>query len=476
MKHLYTERTMEEIRFGLLPMYLELYDRVSPQGRSEVEAFCEQIKSEFLRRGLHPETTAPCRIDSEFRQAVNAFENAGVCAIVTLHLAYSPSLEAIGALAGTALPIIVLDTTPDRDFGPSQDPARIRNNHGIHGVQDMCNLLMRHGKNFAIEAGHRETSDVIDRVCEHIKASAMAAAMKATRTGILGEKFEGMGDFSVPDDVLTELTGGPPVKLDAGEIASLTEAVSESDIETEMRDDLKRFIADGLDPETHRKSTIAALALRRWIEKENIDAFSVNFLHITRESGMPVMPFLEISKAMARRIGYAGEGDLLTASLVSALARLCGETTFTEMFCPDWAGNRIFLSHMGEVNIDLLAGKPELVCKPFPYTDADSPVVAAGCLKPGDAVLVNLAPVSDSSFRLILAPGRMHEAQNDRFKNSVRGWFEPRMPIADFLESYSRLGGTHHSALVYGTVTDLLRKFATFMGWETHVVTGARSL
>ncbi len=464
---------MKKITFGLLPLYLELYDRVSPQGRRDAEAFYEQIKEEFVGRGFQPRTVTPCRVAREFQHAVRSFENAGACAIVTLHLAYSPSLEAIGALAGTDLPLIVLDTTPCRDFGPTQDPAQIRNNHGIHGVQDMCNLLLRHGKNFTIEAGHWKTSDVIDRVCEHLRASAMAAAMKTTRTGIIGEAFEGMGDFSVPDDVLTELTDGPPVQPAAGEIASLTEAVPESAIGTEMRDDLKRFTADGLDPATHRTSTIAALALRRWLEKENIDAFSVNFLHITRESGMPVMPFLEISKAMARGIGYAGEGDLLTASLVSVLARYCGETTFTEMFCPDWAGNRIFLSHMGEVNVDLLADQPQLVCKPFPYTDADSPVIAAGCLKPGDAVLVNLAPASGSSFRLILAPGRMCGAREDRFKGSVRGWFGPQMPIADFLESYSRLGGTHHSALVYGTATGLLRKFATFMGWETHVVTGA---
>jgi L-arabinose isomerase len=51
------------------------------------------------------------------------------------------------------------------------------------------------------------------------------------------------------------------------------------------------------------------------------------------------------------------------------------ETTFTEMFCPDWKGNKIFLSHMGEINTDLCAEKAILQEKPFPYTDADNPVV-----------------------------------------------------------------------------------------------------
>lgn len=126
-------------------------------------------------------------------------------------------------------------------------------------------------------------------------------------------------------------------------------------------------------------------AARRWLEQENLTAFSVNFLAATRESGLPVVPFLEASKAMARGIGYAGEGDVLTAALVGALASICPQTTFTEMFCPDWAGESIFLSHMDEGNPELLAGRPQLLQKPFPWTDAGAPVVAAGRLRGGDA-------------------------------------------------------------------------------------------
>ena len=53
---------------------------------------------------------------------------------------------------------------------------------------------------------------------------------------------------------------------------------------------------------------------------------------------MDTMPFLEISKAMSRGIGYAGEGDLLTAALVGALLAAWPRTTFTEIFCADWKG------------------------------------------------------------------------------------------------------------------------------------------
>ena len=183
-------------------------------------------------------------------------------------------------------------------------------------------------------------------------------------------------------------------------------------------------------------------------------------------TGLPTVPFLEASKAMANGIGYAGEGDVLTASLVGALMSQYPETTFTEMFCPDWKSNRIFLSHMGEVNLDLLDGKPELVKCAFPIEDTNPPLFAAGRLKPGKATLVNLAPGKDNTYTLIMATVSVEKARDSKFKNSVRGWIKPTINIEDFLAEYSRAGGTHHLAMVYGKKIQVLSRFAKIMGWN----------
>jgi L-arabinose isomerase len=73
------------------------------------------------------------------------------------------------------------------------------------------------------------------------------------------------------------------------------------------------------------------------------------------------------------------------------------------MFCPDWKNNRIFLSHMGEMNINLTAEKPVLAEKDFPFTDAENPVADYGRFKEGKAVLVNLAPGHDNRYTLIVS-------------------------------------------------------------------------
>jgi L-arabinose isomerase len=462
---------MNEPSIGLLPLYLELYDRKLPASRARMEAFCRDVAGAFGKRGIHVTTAPVCRLKSEFARAVQAFEAAGVDAVVTLHLAYSPSLESAAVLAGTHLPLIVLDTTPAHAFGPDQDPAEIMYNHGIHGVQDLCNLLIRNGKPFVIEAGHWTQSDVVDRVIGHLPAARMAVRLATARVGLIGKPFVGMGDFSVTPARLRATIGAEVVVARPESLRKLVKQTGADEVRRELTNDAGRFDLRNLDGVAHERSVRTGLALRRWISEQRLTALSMNFEAAGKASGLPVMPFLELSKAMARGTGYAGEGDVLTAALVGALASTYPATTFTEMFCADWKGGRVFLSHMGEFNVDLADGKAVLAEPGFNFTPGESPVVPYGRLQGGAAVFVNLAPLPGNAFRLILAPGRMESVRGkDGFQKSVRGWFRPKLSVADFLTAYSRLGGTHHAALVYGADLEALRTFAEFSRLEVKVV------
>ncbi|HUV06908.1 MAG TPA: hypothetical protein VMX75_04205 [Spirochaetia bacterium] len=458
---------------GLLPLYLKLYDDAQGDRRRRIEEFYGIIAREFEKRNLNVVTSPICRLEKEFASAVKNFEESGVDAIVTLHMAYSPSLESAGVLAKTPLPVVVCDTTPTYSFGPGQEPEELMYNHGIHGVQDMCNLLIRNGKPFEIAAGHWERSDVLDRTVSLVRSARMASHMRRIRAGLIGRPFTGMGDFYVPADRLRETIGVETVTLSSEGYRRLVSEVKEDEIAREMEEDRKRFDTEGLNQEAWLRTVRTGLAVSRWIEKERLSAFSYNFLDIRRDEGFETVPFLAASKMMARGIGFAGEGDLLTASLVSTLALNNPDTSFTEMFCPDWEGNTVFLSHMGEMNCNLVEGKARLVEMNYSYSDADNPVFAAGRFRSGDILLVNLAPIGGAGYRLILAPVKIIDApEDDRWKTKIRAWFEPPMAVAEFLTRYSRVGGTHHLALTYkgasgeGT-TETIGTFGRMMGWET---------
>lgn len=458
-------------RIGLLSLYLALYDKALPDIRPQMEAFYAAMAEALTGCGLAVETAPVCRLRSEVSAAVSDFEAGGVDALVTLHLAYSPSLEAAEVLAGTSLPLIILDTTPDYGFGPDRHPDAIMYNHGIHGVQDLCNLLIRHGKAFHIEAGHWERSDVLDRIVSRAQSARMAAAMRTARAGRLGDPFPGMGDFVVPPETLQSTLGVVTVPADPAALHAYLPGPDDMAVAAELAADGRRFDSRGVDSEALTDAVRTGLALRRWLEAERLAALTINFLACNRASGLSTMPFLEIGKAMARGIGYAGEGDVLTAALMGALCSVYPRTTFTEMFCPDWAEERIFLSHMGEVNVDLLDGKAVLAEKPFPWTDVRDPVCPTGCLQGGRAVLVNLAPGPEEEYTLILAPVEMIAGgEPDLLRDTVHGWCRPAQSIDKFLAAYSHLGGTHHCVLVYDADLKALTGFGELMGWQVRIL------
>ncbi|MEW5817182.1 MAG: hypothetical protein AB1798_17535, partial [Spirochaetota bacterium] len=235
--------------------------------------------------------------------------------------------------------------------------------------------------------------------------------------------------------------------------------------------DRELFDTVGIPEEVHLRSIRAGLMLKKWVERENLSALSFNFLNVDQASGLETVPFLKASKLMAEGYGYAGEGDTLTAALVGALASGFPDTSFSEMFCPDWENNTIYLSHMGEVNYKLLAGKPKLIEMEYRFTNVKNPVLAAGRFKKGAVLITDLAPLPDNKYRLIIAPAQMIDIRGkDNMEKSVHGWFKPNLPIPDFLAEYSRLGGTHHLAISYNASLSAIKAFSRMMGWETVVL------
>lgn len=121
---------------------------------------------------------------------------------------------------------------------------------------------------------------------------------------------------------------------------------------------------------------------------------------------------------------------------------------------------------MGEMNTALSADKPKYMIKPMKYSDIDTTWLC-GTYKEGKATLINLLPIADNKFRVIVSLVDMRVPKCDKFRgSSTCGWFDPNKNIANFLEEYSNLGGTHHLCLMYGDARKTAETFAKTMGYE----------
>ena len=458
---------MNQPKIGYLPLYIKLYDD-NHQDRTPLVRYMETMICMLQSQGLEiVRTEEICRTKEEFARAAETFNRAGVDAVVTQHLAYSPSLESIDALLSLDAPIFVLDSTPDYQLVKTANYQNcIDNDHGIHGVQDMCCMLKKKHRDYTIFAGHALHSNVIAKVADACRAAAMAKAFRTARIGAVGGAFEGMGDFAVTPERLKKDFGIEVLEMTPEVTAASLAAVAPEQIAAEQAWDAQHCRWEVTSAENYQKSLLSGLAIRGWMQREALTACTVNFLTLDR-CGMPKMPFAECCKMMARGQGYAGEGDVLTAGLVGALLSQHPDTTFVEMFCPDWEQDVILLSHMAESNPRLAQWKPLLADMPFGYNSCGPTVGMYNCMRPGKAVYVNLAPMEDH-YQLIVTEGELCDLglMDGAYHRNTQGWFRPCMPVAEFLEQYSLAGGTHHSALVYHADAAQLKLFGKLLGFE----------
>lgn len=450
------------MKIGLLPLYIHIYDISCPEIRPRMEAFYETIAKQIEERGIEVVRTEDfCRLKPEFEQAVADFEATEVDAIVTLHMAYSPSLESIEALTKTDFPIIVLDTTETLEFTNEQDGGEIMYNHGIHGVMDMCSMLKRYGKPYAIAAGHYEESNVIDEACGLVKAAVAAKALSTAHVGLVGGAFEGMGDFTVDPAELKERFGIEVEDINAEVLKEYAAKVTAEEVEAEYALDKERFeFSTDMDWDKYKNIVKVCLGMRKCIEEKGLTAFSANFRNVKE------MPFIECCKAMERGVGYAGEGDGLTSAFVGALLNAYPETGFVEIFCPDWKNNILFLSHMGEVNYATTDGKP-LIGYKGGFVDT---YAGHARMKGGKGVYINISRDKDD-YQLLLAPAEMLSYEQDSMTDSMRGWMTPEKgTTAEFLKAHSVHGATHHSIFVYGTTVEEMEFFGKLLNMKIVVI------
>jgi L-arabinose isomerase len=468
--------------FGLL--FLD-----APFLEEQVEGFKERVQenSRWMAKRLG-EVFHPNRISfldlgiqntrKEIEKAIREAEDSGCQGLCLVFLSYSPSLSLEEPLCNTDLPLLFLDITVVESFIRKGSPKEMLYNHGIHGVQDILSLLVRRERPFFLVTGHLEDPQTTVDIARGSASMVLADRFRRSRVGTFGTYLKGMGDFQVSRDILRERYGVEVVDLDKEEIARMFKEESTGDVEkcsAEIRAEWNIPDSDHIDEGLLKNCCRFELAMRKMLQRHQLNALALNAEEYAGAPWGDFVPFLTFSRLMGEGIGYAGEGDILTAALVQTLlAAYPEDATFTEMFCPDWKEDLILLSHVGEANHRIAGAPIKAVQKRYALTQTDA-LSAAFPYKPGRCMLVNLVPPSaGGECTLITVEGEMiDEARLDlpksgegSFSGVIRGWFRPRRGIRDMLKEYSFAGGTHHLGLVYEEELKILNGFAQALGWK----------
>ena len=448
-------------KVGVLALTLELYETLVPDLRLERE--------EWLRRELLPalEPIADVTFGKAAftREDVDAqvaqLEADGAEALLVVLLTYSPSQIALPALSRTRLPILVWNTQELLAVDDAFTGGAMISNHGVHGTQDLCNVLLRSGVRFEYVTSHSSDETATAGLDDFFRAAAAVARLRTARIGLIGYPFPGMGDFALDTTHLAATLGCQWVNLPVEEYIRRAAEAPASDVADIVGMYRAGYdIARGITNEDLDATARVEMALRGMVDDHRLDALTYQFTAFGDDERTPTVPFVGISRLMAEGVGFGGEGDLIAAAGMAFLNALQPPASFSEMFTIDFAGNALFMSHMGEANVAMARTdrKPRMLARSFPITRTrGGQLQIATCFEPGPATLFALTLGHAGRWRVIAAAmtiadfGPLDALEVPHFK------LEPAGDVRDFLTAYASAGGPHHNALCFGDARGCLK-------------------
>ena len=290
-----TTRNTQTTRIAMLSLSLDLYRKVIPDAIGKYESFHQELKAHLATLGsLVSEHFCFEReqVESAVREAVH--QQADVLVVVLQ--SYSPSLVSLNALLRTDLPILIWNTQRLHEVGPDFSMNDMIENHGMHGVQDLCNCLRRSGRVFGLVSGHLNDPQHLDDLAQWLRIGHAVSFSRRLKVGLIGRPFQGMGDFGV-DETRMLSDWGPSVEhITLSQLAESVSAVDEHRLKNEIDRDRSLFeFSEDINEDDHRCSARLSVALRDLVKSTGIDAVTMHFGVFGEDPRIETCPFLGFS-------------------------------------------------------------------------------------------------------------------------------------------------------------------------------------
>lgn len=415
--------------------------------------------------------TSVVRNSAEIEGAIAAANNDPHCAgIITWMHTFSPAKMWIRGLTRLQKPLLHLNTQFNRGIPwDSIDMDFMNLNQSAHGDREHGFITARLGLPRTVFAGHWEDPRLRRRMAEWMRAAIGAYECRRLRVLRISDNMREVA-VTEGDKVEAHIRFGWQVDhYGTGDIAALTEAVTQTEIDAQMQEyrALYDFATEDLAAVEYQARM--ECALKKFMEAEGFGAFHTNFQDLQQ---LRQLPGLAVQDLMRQGYGFAGEGDWKTAALCRVMkqmaAGLPGGTGFMEDYTYHFDGeNGLNMgAHMLEVCPTFAAQRPQIRVEPLGIGDREPPARLTFKAQSGPAVLASLVDMGDR-FRLIVNELLCVEQPHDM----------PRLPVAALLwkplpdletsaEAWIYAGGAHHSVLSFGLNIEIMRHFAEILQLE----------
>jgi L-arabinose isomerase len=460
--------TERKPRIGILGIMQDLYDDMIPGIARRQEGYAAELADSLAAVGeFIPGKAVKYREDAE--RVMREFEDSDLDGVLVVMLTYGPAMRVARLLAESRLPLCLANIQPEPAITPAWDMADMTYNQGVHGAQDTANAMVRAGRRFTVLTDDWRSEEFRADVGRWARAATAVTAWKSLKVALFGYAMNDMGDIRVDESALIRSLGPEILAVAPGDLYRGMRAVPDDAVAEVIAFEDERFEIDPrLSAEERADHARMQVAIQRILDQGGFGAYTAHFDAIGEDGRFARLPLAAASTLMARGYGYAAEGDVLTACLVSAGHVLIGDAHFTEMYAMDFPSDSVLMSHMGEGNWKVARAdrKVRLIKRPLGIGRLDDPPTFLFQYQPGPATLAALVSLGGERFRLVVAEGENLDSQQLPALEMPYGQFRPATGVRACLNGWLGAGGPHHEVMNLGHHAASWRVFCELAGIE----------
>lgn len=387
---------------------------------------------------------------------------------------FSPAKMWIGALKALSKPMLHLHTQYNERLPyDSIDMDFMNLNQSAHGDREFGFICTRLGIKREVVSGYYKHTDVLCKIRRFAQAASAADFGKGMRVAMFGNN---MRDVAVTDGdrVESEIKYGWNVNYyGIGDLCDIVADITDEEIDAKMTEYTAKYTMNTDNISAVREQAKYDAALEKFLDRENISAFTDTFQDL---HGLAQLPGLAVQNIMAKGIGFGPEGDYKTAALAAVLCKMAegrpGATGFLEDYTYDLPeGSETELaSHMLEVSPVFAAEQPKIEVHPLGIGGKSDParLVFEGIT--GEGIAVSMIDMGDR-FRLVCAEITLVKQPEPMPKLPVaRVMWRLKPDFATGSAAWIYAGGAHHAVVSTALTADDIRLFAKMTDTELVII------